>query len=49
VRVAQPYSSYDDFDFNVPENQEIPRSCFAQVWESISIIRQALQKNARRK
>jgi NADH-quinone oxidoreductase subunit D len=35
VRVAHPYSSYEDFDFTVP---------VAEVWESISIIKQALAK-----
>ena len=51
VRVAQPYSSYEDFDFKIPvgttgdvydrflvRNQEI--------WESVSIIKQALEKIA---
>ena len=49
VRAMNPYSSYEDFDFNIPvgtkgdtydrymvRNQEI--------WESLSIIRQALDK-----
>jgi NADH-quinone oxidoreductase subunit D len=49
VRVAQPYSSYEDFEFNVPvgKSGDTVRSfCVrnAEVWESISIIRQALAK-----
>ena len=49
VRVAQPYSSYEDFDFIVPVGQSgdtYDRFCVrnAEVWESLSIIRQALAK-----
>jgi NADH-quinone oxidoreductase subunit D len=47
VRIAQPYSSYDDFDFIIPVGtSEIPMIVFvrnAEVWQSISIIRQALE------
>jgi NADH-quinone oxidoreductase subunit D len=38
VRVAQPYSSYEDFDFIVPVGKS------GDTWESLSIIRQALAK-----
>ncbi len=53
VRVMQPYSSYEDFDFNVPVGQSgdtYDRFCVrnAEVWESMSIIRQALAENAGR-
>jgi NADH:ubiquinone oxidoreductase subunit D len=49
VRIAQPYSSYDDFDFIIPVGtSEIPMIAFvrnAEVWQSISIIAsQALKK-----
>ena len=49
VRVAQPYSSYEDFDFIVPVGQSgdtYDRFCVrnAEIWESLSIIRQALAK-----
>jgi NADH-quinone oxidoreductase subunit D len=49
VRVAQPYSSYEDFEFNVPVGKSgdtYDRFCVrnAEVWESLSIIRQALDK-----
>jgi NADH-quinone oxidoreductase subunit D len=49
VRVAQPYSSYEDFDFNIPVGKSgdtYDRFCVrnAEVWESLSIIRQALAK-----
>jgi NADH-quinone oxidoreductase subunit D len=49
VRVAQPYSSYEDFDFIVPVGKSgdtYDRFCVrnAEVWESLSIIRQALEK-----
>ena len=49
VRKAQPYSSYEDFDFEVPVGKSgdtYDRFCVrnAEVWESISIIRQALAK-----
>jgi len=49
VRKAAPYSSYDDFDFEIPVGQSgdtYDRFCVrnAEVWESLSIIRQALAK-----
>lgn len=49
VRVMQPYSSYQDFDFKIPVGKSgdtydrfMVRN--AEVWESLSIIRQALAK-----
>ncbi|MBV8255787.1 MAG: NADH-quinone oxidoreductase subunit D [Chitinophaga sp.] len=49
VRVANPYSSYQDFDFSVPVGTT--GDCYdrylvrnAEMWESISIIRQAMEK-----
>ncbi|NIG53163.1 NADH-quinone oxidoreductase subunit D [Chitinophaga sp. Cy-1792] len=49
VRVANPYSSYQDFDFNVPVGTT--GDCYdrylvrnAEMWESLSIIRQAMEK-----
>jgi len=49
VRVMQPYSSYEDFEFNIPVGKHgdtYDRFCVrnAEVWESLSIIRQALAK-----
>jgi NADH-quinone oxidoreductase subunit D len=49
VRVAQPYSSYEDFEFEVPVGKSgdtYDRFCVrnAEVWESLKIIRQALDK-----
>ena len=49
VRVAHPYSSYEDFDFIVPVGKSgdtYDRFCVrnAEIWESISIIKQALAK-----
>lgn len=49
VRKAAPYSSYDDFEFEVPVGKSgdtYDRFCVrnAEVWESISIIKQALAK-----
>ena len=49
VRKAAPYSSYEDFEFNVPVGKSgdtYDRFCVrnAEVWESLSIIRQALDK-----
>lgn len=49
VRKAQPYSSYEDFDFEVPVGKSgdtYDRFCVrnAEVWESLRIIRQALDK-----
>jgi NADH-quinone oxidoreductase subunit D len=49
VRVAQPYSSYEDFEFTIPVGTT--GDCYdrflvrnAEMWESLSIIRQALDK-----
>ncbi|SHK90415.1 NADH dehydrogenase subunit D [Chitinophaga jiangningensis] len=49
VRVATPYCSYQDFDFTVPVGTT--GDCYdrylvrnAEMWESISIIRQAVEK-----
>ncbi len=49
IRVAHPYSSYQDFDFSVPigstgdaYDRYLVRN--AEIWESLSIIRQALDK-----
>lgn len=49
VRVANPYSSYDEFDFIIPVGQSgdtYDRFMVRQqeMWESLSIIRQALGK-----
>ena len=49
VRKAQPYTSYDDFEFDVPvvkSGDTYDRFCVrnAEVWESLSIIKQALAK-----
>jgi NADH-quinone oxidoreductase subunit D len=49
VRKAAPYSSYEDFEFDVPVGKSgdtYDRFCVrnAEVWESISIIKQALAK-----
>lgn len=49
VRVATPYSSYEDFDFEVPVGTSgdcYDRFCVrnAEIWESLKIIRQALDK-----
>lgn len=49
VRVAQPYSSYEDFEFDIPvgiSGDTYDRFCVrnAEVWESLKIIRQALDK-----
>ena len=49
VRVMEPYCSYNDFDFIVPVGQNgdiYDRFCVrnAEVWESLSIIKQALAK-----
>ncbi|HUH73244.1 MAG TPA: NADH dehydrogenase (quinone) subunit D [Chitinophagales bacterium] len=48
VRVMNPYSSYEDFDFKVPVGSSgdcYDRFCVreAEIWESISIIEQALK------
>jgi NADH-quinone oxidoreductase subunit D len=49
VRIMNPYSSYQDFDFEVPVGTDgdtygrfMVRN--AEIWESVSIIKQALQK-----
>ncbi|OSZ82632.1 NADH dehydrogenase subunit D [Chitinophagaceae bacterium IBVUCB1] len=51
VRVAQPYSSYEDFDFKIPigttgdvYDRYMVRN--DEIWESYKIIQQALQKIA---
>lgn len=49
VRVMQPYSSYEDFEFDVPVGKSgdtYDRYCVrnAEIWESLKIIRQALDK-----
>lgn len=49
IRVAQPYCSYEDFEFDIPVGQNgdcYDRFCVrnAEVWESMKIIRQALEK-----
>ena len=49
IRAMQPYSSYEDFDFNIPVGKSgdtYDRFCVrnAEVWESLSIIKQALAK-----
>ncbi len=49
VRVAMPYSSYEDFDFKIPVgtvgdvyDRFMVRN--GEIWESVSIIHQALEK-----
>ncbi len=47
LRKAQPYSSYDDFDFQVPvgtvgDNYDRYRVRHAEIYESVKIIEQAL-------
>lgn len=49
IRVAQPYCSYEDFEFDIPVGTSgdcYDRFCVrnAEVWESLKIIRQALDK-----
>ncbi|AJA68552.1 NADH-quinone oxidoreductase subunit D [Myroides odoratimimus] len=49
VRIASPYCSYEDFDFDIPVGTSgdcYDRFCVrnAEVWESLKIIRQALDK-----
>jgi len=49
VRVHTPYSSYEDFDFIVPvgttgDNYDRVMVRNAEIWESLSIIKQAYQK-----
>jgi len=52
VRVAQPYSSYEEFEFKIPVgttgdvyDRYMVRN--GEIWESVSIIRQALEKIAK--
>ncbi len=52
VRVAEPYSSYEDFDFKIPVgtigdvyDRFMVRN--GEIWESVSIIHQALEKIAK--
>ncbi|MBO9730442.1 MAG: NADH-quinone oxidoreductase subunit D [Chitinophaga sp.] len=49
VRVANPYCSYQDFDFSIPvgttgDSYDRFQVRNAEMWESISIIRQAMDK-----
>ncbi len=49
IRKMQPYSSYEDFEFDIPVGQSgdtYDRYCVrnAEIWESLKIIRQALDK-----
>ena len=49
VRVTSPYSSYQDFDFNIPvgiNGDTYDRFMVRnkEMWESLSIIRQAMEK-----
>jgi NADH-quinone oxidoreductase subunit D len=49
VRKAAPYSSYEDFEFDIPVGKSgdtYDRFCVrnVEVWESLSIIKQALAK-----
>lgn len=49
IRVVEPYSSYEDFEFDIPVGQNgdcYDRFCVrnAEVWESLKIIRQAIEK-----
>ena len=49
IRKMQPYSSYEDFEFDIPVGKSgdtYDRFCVrnAEVWESLKIIRQALDK-----
>jgi NADH-quinone oxidoreductase subunit D len=48
LRKAQPYSSYDDFDFKIPvgtvgDNYDRYRVRHAEIYESVKIIDQALE------
>lgn len=49
VRVAHPYSSYEDFDFKIPTgtvgdvyDRYLVRN--QEIWESLSIVKQAIEK-----
>jgi NADH-quinone oxidoreductase subunit D len=49
IRVAQPYSSYEDFDFTIPigTNGDVYDRFMVrqeEMWQSLSIIRQAIDK-----
>lgn len=49
VRIATPYCSYEDFDFEIPVGTSgdcYDRFCVrnSEIWESLKIIRQALDK-----
>jgi NADH-quinone oxidoreductase subunit D len=49
VRVAQPYCSYEDFDFSIPigTNGDVYDRFMVrqeEMWQSLSIIKQAIQK-----
>ena len=51
VRIAQPYSSYEDFQFNIPVgttgdvyDRFMVRN--GEIWESYSIVKQAMEKVA---
>ena len=49
IRKMQPYSSYEDFEFDIPVGKSgdtYDRFCVrnGEVWESLKIIRQALDK-----
>ena len=52
VRVAQPYCSYEDFDFKIPTgtvgdvyDRYMVRN--DEIWESLSIVKQAVEKVAK--
>lgn len=49
IRVAEPYCSYEDFDFKIPVgttgdvyDRFMVRNC--EIWESLSIVKQAVEK-----
>ena len=49
VRIQSPYSSYEDFQFNIPvgttgDNYDRWLVRGKEMWESLSIIEQAYQK-----
>ena len=49
IRKMQPYSSYEDFEFDIPVGKSgdtYDRFCVrsAEVWESLKIIKQAMEK-----
>lgn len=51
LRVAEPYSSYEDFDFKIPTgttgdvyDRYLVRN--VEIWESLGIVKQAVQKIA---